>query len=99
MYLALLQHDETAAQGFNERIGCAPPQRRRHRIGGLSAAASKKEDLALGFDERLKTHQNAGFDADGSNGQEIVGLMELGPRQELFKARRRDLDVPEPDRP
>src|SRR5688572_12826663 len=84
---ALLQHDKTAANRLDQRIGRLPRQRRMDSFRRIPAARpAEEEDLAARPHECLQRHEDARLHAYGPDRHQVVGFVEIRPRQQFFES-------------
>src|SRR5919109_4650847 len=85
----LFEHDEAASNRLEQRIRRPPRQRRRDRFGGIATSRPpKQKDEPAGSGERLHDEQRSLLNTHSANRDQLVGLMQVGPREQLLEPRR-----------
>lgn len=84
----LAKNNKTAAKVLNERPGCLVDERRRDKRRRLGAdCCSEQQDPPAQAQERLDVHEEPLLHPDGTDGDEILRLVQLGPRQQILRPR------------
>ena len=84
----LAKNNKTAAKILDERPGRLVDERRCDKCRRLGAGCcSEQQDPPAQTQERLDVHEEPLLHPDGPDGDEILRLVQLGPRQQILRSR------------